>query len=280
MINISRPRQRLPWVDNLKAFLIYLVVLGHCIQYTCGAYKDDILFYIIYTFHMPLFMLISGFVSYRSEMKWNVVSRRFFQLMIPFFVYTFGAALIKWDVQIFVNTILYPERGLWFLWVLFFIIFFQYIGRRISEKIHCPIIVMDIVVLLMLFIVGRYVPILGVATTAKFYLYYCAGQYLRKYERLIFTGGRVKGLFILSAFAWFILVFVGFKYKNLPIFSNNILFDMAAAFTGTMAFILLFFFYFTKYNEIMSKVGGGYFRNIRYTLVSAVDYWYYPCQIR
>lgn len=48
---------RLLWCDNLKAFAIAFVVLGHCrlIQ------EMPMLFSGIYAFHMPLFFIISGF---------------------------------------------------------------------------------------------------------------------------------------------------------------------------------------------------------------------------
>lgn len=49
-------KQRLHYVDNLKGFLILLVVLGHCIQNTKIDFDHNIVFRYIYSFHMPLFM--------------------------------------------------------------------------------------------------------------------------------------------------------------------------------------------------------------------------------
>lgn len=36
--------KRILWIDNLKGFLILLVVLGHCIQQINPAYQTDLLF--------------------------------------------------------------------------------------------------------------------------------------------------------------------------------------------------------------------------------------------
>lgn len=59
--------QRIVYIDYLKAFAIFLVILGHTIQQT--AEHDPFfsrLFAIIYSFHMPLFMAISGYFMHRT----------------------------------------------------------------------------------------------------------------------------------------------------------------------------------------------------------------------
>lgn len=63
-------------LDLAKGILIILVVLGHSIQYSFGQewlssllFFDDVVFKTIYSFHMPLFMLISGYLFYNSNKK-------------------------------------------------------------------------------------------------------------------------------------------------------------------------------------------------------------------
>lgn len=60
-------------IDFIRGIAIILVILGHNIQYGSGVsyytnelYFDNVLFKLIYSFHMPLFALISGYLSYRS----------------------------------------------------------------------------------------------------------------------------------------------------------------------------------------------------------------------
>lgn len=51
-------------IDILRGFATILVVLGHILQYSMmqnEAFYNDFLFKVIYSFHMPLFMCISGF---------------------------------------------------------------------------------------------------------------------------------------------------------------------------------------------------------------------------
>lgn len=58
---------RLAYFDALKLFAIYLVIWGHCINwYRLGHGEYDVIYRIIYSFHMPLFMMISGYFSYSS----------------------------------------------------------------------------------------------------------------------------------------------------------------------------------------------------------------------
>lgn len=52
---------RLYYFDLLKLFAMYLVVVGHCIQYLYSNYQTNPLWLAIYTFHVPLFLVVSGF---------------------------------------------------------------------------------------------------------------------------------------------------------------------------------------------------------------------------
>ena len=72
MVNVMKKRNE--FIDILKGYAIILVVLGHSLQYGCGLlpnnqFFSNNIFKIIYTFHMPLFVLISGYLFYFSEKK-------------------------------------------------------------------------------------------------------------------------------------------------------------------------------------------------------------------
>ena len=54
---VSQKPMRLIWLDQLKAVSMYIVVLGH----TLLDFNKHKLFKFIYSFHMPLFFMISGF---------------------------------------------------------------------------------------------------------------------------------------------------------------------------------------------------------------------------
>ena len=77
-------KERLLWLDFLKLMAIYLVVWGHVIRHCGLSINDwDSVCGWIYSFHMPLFMSLSGFVSYKIlDGKYDVV-KKFRQLIIP-----------------------------------------------------------------------------------------------------------------------------------------------------------------------------------------------------
>ena len=68
MDNISK---RLNYIDSLKGFAIFLVVMGHVIAWQFADHEQAIhgglpqvalWWHFIYAFHMPLFMFLSGFL--------------------------------------------------------------------------------------------------------------------------------------------------------------------------------------------------------------------------
>lgn len=78
--------KRLEYIDLCKSFAIFCVLLGHSLQY-CenGEPFDNSLWTIIYAFHMPLFMMLSGYFlqsSFKLPFK-TLVTKKFKQLIIP-----------------------------------------------------------------------------------------------------------------------------------------------------------------------------------------------------
>lgn len=128
-------------IDIAKGIAIILVVVGHVTQFgTVGeGYWNDTLFKTIYTFHMPFFMLLSGYVSIKGISNRSFVDtakKRFSTLIIPFLSWAIimYAYLILANAVIGLNSgvetnilyyvvsvVLSPGKGLWFLWVLFFL---------------------------------------------------------------------------------------------------------------------------------------------------------------
>lgn len=112
--------------DILKGIAIYLVILGHVIQYiTDKHFYNNNLWCIIYTFHMPLFLIISGFffnINNITPTNSNLFLRsKFNQLIYPGIV----VSIIILLIDIFNGHTYLPLRlflcELWFLKALFII---------------------------------------------------------------------------------------------------------------------------------------------------------------
>ena len=135
----EKKKNRYTEIDLARGIGIFLVVLGHSIKQTgVSAGWIKILTYIIYSFHMPLFFCLSGFVSAkiltmnRRERGSYIISRAR-RLLIPYF--TIGLIYIPiklkmsdvavkpfttgdiWKILIGQN----PDVSLWFLYILFLI---------------------------------------------------------------------------------------------------------------------------------------------------------------
>lgn len=117
-----------PYLDVLKGVAIVLVVLGHAVQFAPGTnYDSNILFRVIYSFHMPLFMFLSGAAAAYSlrPMNADFLKRKFYQLVVPFIAwyligYFLGGAYHNIHFITYIHRVIdSPDYGLWFLWVLF-----------------------------------------------------------------------------------------------------------------------------------------------------------------
>lgn len=66
--------------DNMKALLIILVVLGHMLsKFAVGNDMADIIYKIIFSFHMPAFLFVSGYFAKND-------SKRLFRSLLPLYL--------------------------------------------------------------------------------------------------------------------------------------------------------------------------------------------------
>ena len=85
---ITPRKTRIPYLDFLKFFAIASVLLGHSVEQTTGNdFWDNPIWSFIYTYHMPLFMLLCGyfFGSSLNLSFGELVKKKFVQLVIPSF---------------------------------------------------------------------------------------------------------------------------------------------------------------------------------------------------
>lgn len=109
------------YISNLKGLLIILVVVGHFAQILIGVFSDELKFIpqasvlFIYSFHMPLFVFVSGYLSKNIEKRRD---RVLIDTLLPYLIFqlTIGVAkaVLMNDMSTFSN-LFYPEFGLWYL---------------------------------------------------------------------------------------------------------------------------------------------------------------------
>ena len=183
-------------VDAIRGLAILLVVLGHSISNAVNlnlAARHDPLFYIsnfLYTFHMPLFFLVSGYVLFGKKIK---IQDRALRLLVPFLawipVYWFVNRYFlhfPWPVLFWPtlkDTLLHPAVGLWFLPVLFLcsllLIPTSALEKRWSWTGEAS--------LLAIFVIINFIPvdIVGVMQVKYFFFFFAAGYLLAKHRKRI-----------------------------------------------------------------------------------------------
>jgi fucose 4-O-acetylase-like acetyltransferase len=150
-------KQRIEWIDALKGLAIILVVFGHIADgyISANLYSNSkclySIYYCVYSFHMPLFFMLSGVtfaLAYYKNCTFNVFKIKC-QLLNFVWIYVVFST-VQWIFQYvfsdYVNTVysvkdlllifIKPVALYWYLYVLFFIYIISiFLLKRIEIKI-------------------------------------------------------------------------------------------------------------------------------------------------
>ena len=213
---------RIVWVDALKGWLIILVVLGHAIQSVMpeGCFSNHVWNY-IYSFHMPAFMAVSGWLAFRRKSSTSasdyakVCVRRARQLLVPFVIWTIISVLLNKHgaINAMVNSIIYPDRSFWFLWVLFWI-FCIFKGLQLISsalKINENYAIIAVCLILMMLMAVLDIRVFGFQFIAYYFFFFSVGYFLHKYEV-----SDIKWYFLVLLFAIWVLVGWYWSMHSLP----------------------------------------------------------------
>ena len=112
-------------IDFLRGIAIFLMLWGYCIQFCSGGqfdHYDNVMFKTIYAFHMPFFMLISGYLFYYSSCRrglTSLVEHRAKSMLYPILMCSILNFLLTNGVVFLIRRKELGELslgGLWFLW--------------------------------------------------------------------------------------------------------------------------------------------------------------------
>ncbi|WP_462411834.1 acyltransferase family protein [Neobacillus sp. Marseille-QA0830] len=127
--------KRSEYFDNAKFILIFLVVFGHVIsplkEYNRVLYT---LYTFIYLFHMPAFIMISGYFAKNFNKKGYLV-KTFKKILVPYFIFQFIYSIFYYLIgkeSTLHFDILDPHWSLWFLLSMFFWNVFLYLFSKMG----------------------------------------------------------------------------------------------------------------------------------------------------
>ncbi|GAT65135.1 acyltransferase family protein [Planomonospora sp. ID91781] len=131
-------KKREPYLDNVKFVLIALVVAGHSLVPTMDAHSAKSAYMFIYTFHMPAFVLISG---YLGRNFWNSnakINKLVDTMLVPYVVVEIGYAVLRYALgQKWTLTIIDPA---WLNWYLLALVLWR-ISTPIWTRMRQPLLV-------------------------------------------------------------------------------------------------------------------------------------------
>ncbi len=167
-------------LDSFKGFLILLVILGHLIETSENSSVNNCLWQFIYLFHMPAFVLISGFFTDNQKTErsfWKSLSG----IVIPLFIFQIIGVSFSY---LFLHQEFGPSiliTPFWILWYLLSLIFWRimlfYSPRGMLDKPSVYLLITIIISIASgLLPYGR---ILSFQRTLTFYPFFLFGYYMR-----------------------------------------------------------------------------------------------------
>ncbi len=190
--------------DVIKGIAILLVVMGHTMT-GCTANSQNTFFYnVIWSLQMPLFFLISGYVTRYSapisdiKLLKKYICKRTLGYILPWLVWTFIIRGLILGNNLFLNIkhLLYNmDSGYWFLFSLWTICIIYGISCYISEKMTSS--VLKVVINIAVYLLGMFllacvalvtdISFLCIKLTLYYMPFFYAGVLFGKYQDRIFS---------------------------------------------------------------------------------------------
>lgn len=194
---------RMKWIDTAKGIAIIFVVIGHVVSsyHSSGMYIDSPLFHFshdfAYSFHMPLFMLLSGVLFSYSHItdKRASIKQKILNYGIPYVFFSFLWWGFKMILASHANTALSFDDLLWiplypisFMWYIYALLWMQIIQIALGNR-RRNFQIVHVVVAFGLMIASRFLKEILISIAFEdliicdiinFYVYFLIGVYFGK----------------------------------------------------------------------------------------------------
>ncbi|MGI6010091.1 MAG: acyltransferase family protein [Ruminococcus sp.] len=104
------------FIDNLKAVLIILVIIGHFSLHYSWVPAINWMGDLIYTFHMPCFVFVSGYLAKRVNKDGKLRADKILSFIWLYFVFKLAISLLRWAFgQGFSLSLFHVNQAPWYL---------------------------------------------------------------------------------------------------------------------------------------------------------------------
>lgn len=266
-------------IDNSKGLLIFLVVLGHSLEFIRKDYEVARLLYVfIYEFHMPVFVFISGYLSKNVEKGRRNAVRNF---LTPFLLFNIIWNLITLVGPLFLRgkfTELPSEQAFsfftpgWALWYIFAMFLWKILLPDLLKFKN--IFILSVIAGIFVKLSGEFGSYMALSRTINFAPFFLAGYYsseeklkrFRKFTRFNILN-KVPSILILIIGVLIALIFVNYSniadeffwadrsYSNfnIEIFTGILLY--IAVYIIGFAFVYVFINLMPENQTFLSKIG-------------------------
>lgn len=236
-------KKRIEWIDIAKGLLIILVVMGHVTSsyHAANMYSNAPLLnfshQLIYSFHMPAFMFISGLLFRAKTDKKSQVKNILLSYGVPYLFFSFLWWIFKFVLSGIVNSqlgltdlLLIPVFPISFMWFIYALLIIEIIQVVIGDKLNRSNKIIHVGVCFILYILSSMlsnVELFGssyvfsdciVNDVMKNSIFFVLGVYLGKriLSKKICSGGHT----LLYTLALLALNVVNYKFCIKNIFTN------------------------------------------------------------
>lgn len=189
-------RIRIRYLDAIKCLGILLVIEGHVRFYGMGKETYDTLSgLMLYSFNMPLFFFVSGFLAYKTKIEYGQVVRCLYKkillLIIPTFIFFVFRSILRNNnpLDIFTN----GAGGYWFtitLWECFVVYYLVSVFIKDNLFRDIVLVILGLSGICFLIVFGNYGPkLLDLNRLSKYFQFFVLGiiamKYIKRYHRII-----------------------------------------------------------------------------------------------
>lgn len=221
--------REIEYISVMRGITSILVVIGHYLPENSPAWYETMNKF-IYSFHMPLFFIISGYVYSISEVNIykDFIEKKIRRLIVPYLTTSILIITIKLfsekymylenpiDIYAYLRLFYFPSAGyfLWFIWVLFEIFIIIPMFKTKTSKL-----ILSFIALLIYFIPIDFSELFCFNMFKRYLIFFMIGVMCYNYKKSLLF----KGKFIIGIFATFIIfthVYINYKDNLSYIFSG------------------------------------------------------------